>query len=112
MIAEAADAADREVEDDHYGTNLLVVPPGADRDAVDRVLASTARRRPEVDPETLIAHDWAEARRLVGEFVDGGITKFVVRPAVAPARWDDFLDAFVTELVPLQTSGALRAREH
>jgi hypothetical protein len=40
---------------------------------------------------------------LVGAFVEGGITKFVVRPAVAPARWEDFLDAFVAELVPLQT---------
>jgi probable F420-dependent oxidoreductase len=95
VIAEAADAADREVEDDHYGTNLLVMPPEASADDVDRAFAATARRRPEVDPETLIARDWAQAQRLVGEFVEGGITKFVVRPAVAPERLDDFLDAFV-----------------
>jgi probable F420-dependent oxidoreductase len=103
VIAEAAAAADREVEDDHYGTNLLVMPPEATAEDVDRAYATTARRRPEVDPGALIARDWAEARRLVGEFVDGGITKFVVRPAVAPARWDDFLDAFAAELTPLQT---------
>jgi probable F420-dependent oxidoreductase len=102
-IAEAADAADREVEDDHYGTNLLVMPPEASADDVERAFATTARRRPEVDPGELIARDWAHARRLVGEFVDGGITKFVVRPAVAPERLDDFLDAFRAELVPLQT---------
>ena len=102
VIAEAADAADRQVEDDHYGTNLLVMPPEARDDDVERALATTARRRPEVDPGELIARDWADARRLVGEFVDGGITKFVVRPAVAPARFDDFLDAFSAELVPLQ----------
>ncbi len=103
VIADAADAAGREVEEDHYGTNLLVMPPGAAEGDVDRAFATTARRRPEVDPTALIARDWAEARRLVGEFVDGGITKFVVRPAVAPRRWDDFLDSFVGELVPLQT---------
>ncbi len=95
VIAEAADAADREVEDDHYGTNLLVMPSGASADDVDRAFATTARRRPEIDPGELIARDWAQARRLVGEFVEGGITKFVVRPAVAPERLEDFLDEFV-----------------
>jgi probable F420-dependent oxidoreductase len=102
VIAEAADAANREVEDDHYGTNLLVMPPGASVDDVEQAYAMTARRRPEVDPGELIARDWDHARRLVGAFVEGGITKFVVRPAVAPARLDDFLDAFTAELVPLQ----------
>ena len=103
VIAEAADAAGREVEEDHYGTNLLLVPPGAAPEDVDRALAATAQRRPDTDPGTLIARDWTEARRLVGEFVDGGITKFVVRPATTPRNWDDFLDGFATELVPLET---------
>jgi probable F420-dependent oxidoreductase len=103
VIAEAADAAGREVEEDHYGTNLLVMPPEATDDDVEQAFATTSRRRPDVDPAALIARDWGEARRLVGAFVEGGITKFVVRPAVAPARWEDFLDAFVAELVPLQT---------
>ena len=40
--------------------------------------------------------------RLVGEFVEGGITKFVVRPAVPPESWDDFLDGFAAELTPLE----------
>lgn len=102
VIAQAADAAGREVEEDHYGTNLLVLPPEATEDDVEQAFATTARRRPEVDPAALIARDWAEARRLVGEFVEGGITKFVVRPATAP-RWEDFLDAFVAELGPLET---------
>jgi probable F420-dependent oxidoreductase len=98
VIAEAADAAGREVEEDHYGTNLLVMPPEASDDDREKAFASTARRRPEVDPATLIARDWGEAQRLVGEFVEGGITKFVVRPAVPPARLEDFLDAFTAEL--------------
>ena len=92
VIAEAADAAGREVEPDHYGTNLLVLPPDATDDDLDEALAATARRRPDADPETLIARGWADAGRLVDEFVEGGITKFVVRPAVAPARWAEFLD--------------------
>jgi probable F420-dependent oxidoreductase len=102
VIAEAADAAGREVEEDHYGTNLLLVPAGAAREDVDRALAATAKRRPDVDAGTLIARDFTEARRLVGEFVDGGITKFVVRPATTPRSWDEFLDEFTSELVPLE----------
>lgn len=102
-IADAADRAGREVEDDHYGTNLLVVPPGTLDADVARARAASMHRRPEVDPEHLIAADWPDARRLVGEFVDAGITKFVVRPAVAPASWDDFLDGLASELLPLET---------
>ncbi|MDL5160232.1 TIGR03854 family LLM class F420-dependent oxidoreductase [Actinomycetospora termitidis] len=103
-IAEAADAAGRQVEDDHYGTNLLVLPDGASADDLSRARSSSAHRRPDAeDPSRLVAADWTEARRLVGEFVEGGITKFVVRPAVAPRSWDEFLDGFAAELAPLQT---------
>lgn len=102
-IAEAADAAGREVEEDHYGTNLLVTPPGADPAATDAARASSARRRPEVDPDDLIADGWASARERVEAFVEAGITKFVVRPAVAPQSWSEFLDGFAAELTPLET---------
>ncbi|MEJ2870887.1 TIGR03854 family LLM class F420-dependent oxidoreductase [Actinomycetospora sp. OC33-EN08] len=104
VIAEAADAAGREVEDDHYGTNLLVLPDGASDADVERARASSAHRRPDAeDPSRLVATDWAEARRLVGEFVEGGITKFVVRPASTPRSTEEFLDGFAAELAPLQT---------
>lgn len=102
VIIEAADAAGREVEEDHYGTNLLVLPPGATDEELDQALASATQRRPGTDPRSLIARGFAEAGRLVEEFVDGGITKFVVRPATTPRRWDEFLDGVAAELAPLQ----------
>lgn len=101
-IAAAASEAHREVEDDHYGTNLLVLPPGVPDEEADRALAATARRRPELDPHDLVADGWDEARRRVERFVDEGITKFVVRPAVAPDTWAGFLDGFAEHLVPLE----------
>ena len=104
-IAEAADEAGRAVEDDHYGTNLLVVPSGADAADVDRARATAAGRRGGIDPDDLIARDWADARRRVAAFVDEGITKFVIRPATAPASWDGFLDDVGAELAPLATCG-------
>jgi probable F420-dependent oxidoreductase len=104
VIADAADAAGRAVEDDHYGTNLLVLPEGATDEELARARAATARRRLDTEhPEKLVAPDWAAAKDLVGEFVDAGITKFVVRPAVSPHSWGGFLDGFAAELAPLQT---------
>ena len=105
-IAAAADRADREVEADHYGTNLLVLPPGTPDDERDRALASSAHRRPDIDPTALVADGWPQARSRVGEFVAAGITKFVVRPATTvtePDSWDDFLDGLAAELGPLET---------
>jgi probable F420-dependent oxidoreductase len=102
-IAAAADEAGREVEDDHYGTNLLVLPPGTSTEDADRARASFAHRRPEIDPDELLVDGWDAARAQVQRFVDEGITKFVVRPAVAPASWPGFLDEFAEYLVPLES---------
>ncbi|MEJ2865684.1 TIGR03854 family LLM class F420-dependent oxidoreductase [Actinomycetospora flava] len=102
-IAAAAAEAGREVEEDHYGTNLLVLPPGTSAEDADRARAASAHRRPELDPHDLVADGWDDARRRVQRYVDEGITKFVVRPAVAPASWPGFLDEFAEHLVPLET---------
>ena len=105
-IAAAAEDAGRAVEEDHYGTNVLVVPPGAPSGAVDRAYAMAAARRPDADPrelESLVAPDWAAARAQIGRFVAEGLTKFVVRPAAAPASWPGFLDEFAEHLMPLET---------
>lgn len=106
-IVRAADAADRAVEADHYGTNLLVVPPDAAPGTADRARALAARRRPDAErPADLVAVGWDEAAEQVRAFVDVGITKFVVRPAVAPPSWPSwtsFLDGFAA-LQALETA--------
>jgi probable F420-dependent oxidoreductase len=97
----AADAA-REIEADHYGTNLVVLPPGtadADRAAA---LARAAQRRPDVDPTLLVADGWAAARTQVRAFVEVGLTKFVVRPGAPVRSWRGFVDEFTAELGPEQ----------
>lgn len=60
------------------------------------------RRRPDLDPTVLVPHGWGEARDLVRRYVDVGLTKFVVRPAVPVAGWAGFLDEFTAELRPLE----------
>ena len=101
VIEDAAREAGREVEDDHYGTNVSVVLPGADPVTA---LRRAAAQRPDVDPESLVAYGWDGAAELVRRYVEGGLTKFVVRPAGPVADWSAFLDEFTAEMGPLEDS--------
>ncbi|WP_405416751.1 TIGR03854 family LLM class F420-dependent oxidoreductase [Pseudonocardia alni] len=104
VIEAAARDAGRAIDDDHYGTNVTVVLPGdGSGTAADHALHRAAQQRPDADPEQLVARGWDGAAEQIRRHVEGGLTKFVVRPA-APARdWARFLDEFVAELGPLES---------
>ncbi|WP_214367643.1 TIGR03854 family LLM class F420-dependent oxidoreductase [Pseudonocardia sp. H11422] len=102
QIERAAADAGREVEADHYGTNAAMLPPEATDAQADAALARARERRPDVDPGLLVLRGWAAAREQITRFVDVGLTKFVVRPAVPVASWRGFLDQFCTELKGLE----------
>ena len=97
VIQDAAAQAGREVEADHFGLSLPVVLNGIP----DPLLASIRRRRPDTDPAVLVAAGWDGARRMIEQYVEAGLSKFVVRPA-APGPFGSFADGFVRELMPLQ----------
>jgi probable F420-dependent oxidoreductase len=97
LIQDAAAEAGREVEEDHFGLSVPVTFDGIP----DPLLASIRRRRPEADPATLVAGGWDDARRMLGQYVEAGLSKFVVRPA-SPGPFGPFLDGFVRELLPVQ----------
>jgi probable F420-dependent oxidoreductase len=99
-IKEAAAEAGREVEEDHYGISLAVA---ADGDIPEALIAAARQRRPDADPAGLVATSWPDARRMIAEYVDAGLTKFVIRPADPRASFADFLDRFLAEMIPLQT---------
>lgn len=96
-IERAADEAGREIEPDHFGINVAVCEGGLPEAAA----ASVRRRRPDVDPNELIADSWARLHERLDAYIEAGLTKFVIRPAI-PERIDDFIDRFVSELVPRQ----------
>ncbi len=102
VIQDAAARAGREVDPDHFGLSLPVTLNGIP----DALLASIRRRRPHTDPATLVAAGWDGARRMIGQYVEAGLSKFVVRPASWPASehawFGSFADGFVRELMPLQ----------
>jgi probable F420-dependent oxidoreductase len=97
-ISEAADDAGRHVDDDHYGLSLPVALDGIP----ESLRASIGRRRPHTDPETLVAPGWDGARRMIEQYVEAGLSKFVVRPATRPEPFGSFIDGFARELMPLQ----------
>jgi len=99
-IKEAAAEAGREVEEDHYGISLAVAPDG---NIPDALIAAARQRRPDADPASLVAASWPDARRMIGEYVDAGLTKFVIRPADPRDSFRAFLDRFIAEMIPLQT---------
>jgi probable F420-dependent oxidoreductase len=98
MINEAAADAGREVEDDHFGLSLPVALDGIP----DQLRASIRRRKPDTDPETVVAPGWDGARRMIEQYVEAGLSKFVIRPASQPESFGWFVDSFVRELMPLQ----------
>jgi alkanesulfonate monooxygenase SsuD/methylene tetrahydromethanopterin reductase-like flavin-dependent oxidoreductase (luciferase family) len=98
VIQQAADDAGRIVDPDHFGLSLPVAPDGVP----EALLASIRRRRPEADPGTLIAAGWEGARSMIEQYVEAGLSKFVVRPAAPPPSFASFADGFVRELMPPQ----------
>jgi probable F420-dependent oxidoreductase len=97
-INEAAADAGRHVDDDHFGLSLPITQ--AQDGLPEPLRASIERRRPDTDPELLVAKGWDGARRMIERYVAAGLSKFVVRPA--ESFTDDFVDGFVRELMPLQ----------
>ncbi|HEX3711231.1 MAG TPA: TIGR03854 family LLM class F420-dependent oxidoreductase [Trebonia sp.] len=98
VINEAADAAGREVEADHFGLSI----PVAFGPVPAALAASIARRRPGTAPADLVADGWAGARRMIAAYVEAGLSKFVVRAAGREPPLAEFVAGFSAELMPLQ----------
>jgi hypothetical protein len=86
------------VDDDHFGLSVPLALDGIP----DPLVASIRRRRPDADPADLVPQGWDGARRLLGQYVEAGLSKFVVRPAGPEDVFGPFLDGFLRELLPLQ----------
>ena len=99
VITAAAAEAGRQVDEDHYGVTI----PVAFGDVPDQLLAFARERRPDRDPRPLVPVGWDAAVQLVEQFVDVGVTKFVLRPATPPASWPDWVGEFADHALPLQT---------
>lgn len=92
----------REIEDDHYG----VLIPYTLGPVPEPTLAQLAKRRPDVDPASIVATSWDELAALVRRFVEVGTSKFVVLPIDEPGtaeEWSTHLVEAAEVLRPLET---------
>ena len=76
-IAEAADEAGREIEDDHYGTTLFSAPSPS---ALTPEALALLRMRPDLALGDHVAIGAPALRELIERFVEAGASKFVVIP--------------------------------
>jgi probable F420-dependent oxidoreductase len=103
IIEAEAERAGRRIDPEHFGASLSYGEAGNGKDGIPEVLlASIARRRPGVDPATLIPKGLDGARRRLEEFIAAGFSKFVVRPGGPPSSWPTALEAMAEALLPLQ----------
>lgn len=102
-IRAAAAAADRSIDDDHFGTTVFSVPSV---DALPAGAGALLDRRDGLRREDHVAVGVDATRRLVERFVAGGATKFVLQPVAAdPAAWLRTLHPEV--IAPLEAAGAV-----
>lgn len=99
VIDEEADVHDRAIDPEHIGALVAYV-----HGPIPDLLASVVKhRRPELEPNDVIASGLADLRSRLERFVEAGASKFVVVPVTEPTDWADELGRIAAELLPLQT---------
>jgi probable F420-dependent oxidoreductase len=98
VVEAEAERAGRRVDPEHFGVSVAY----AEGDIPSGLTASIARRRPDVDPGTLVPAGLEAAVALLEDYVAAGFSKFVVRPARAPADWPETLAEMAKAFLPLQ----------
>jgi len=97
VLAEAA-AAERTIDDEHFGMNLSWVTGPMS----DDVRASVEARRPGFDPSHVIGCGASGLSERIHAFLDAGFSKFVIRPAEPPEDWSEAVES-VSEVLALQS---------
>ena len=98
-VEEAATAAGRRIDPEHWGALVLHAPGGVP----ERFVAALAERRPGLDVTTVVPDTVEKLRDTLEGFVAHGFTKLVVVPAGEPADWSTEVGALGDALLDLQT---------
>ncbi len=97
-IQTSASRAGREVDSEHFGLSI----PYARSTPEPEVLQAIAARRDDIDPLALVPVGKAGLRTFIGECVDGGLSKFVLRPAGRVDSWSDEAGWLADAILDLQ----------
>lgn len=98
-IQESAARAEREVDPEHFGLSIPYARTAPD----PAVLSGIVARRPDIDPLALLPIGAHALRQLILRYVDAGLSKFVVRPAMAVTSWQEEVDWLTDAILDQQT---------
>jgi probable F420-dependent oxidoreductase len=98
-IEAAATEVGRQVDPEHFGISLAYA-----RDEISPAQAArVTKRRPGLDPATLIPVGMPGMRQMLERYVDVGFSKFVLRPGETPQSWPAELEELAEGVLALQT---------
>jgi probable F420-dependent oxidoreductase len=98
-IQVVASNAAREFDPEHFGLSI----PYTRGHPEPELLASLTARRPDTDPLTIVAVGRDGLRRAIHDYVEAGLSKFVVRPGGAVDSWDEESEWLADAILDLQT---------
>lgn len=99
-IQEEAAAAGRQIDPEHFGLSIPYARSGEDlRASSARRAGTSAKAAPQPAPPV----GAGALRHLIGELIDAGMSKFVVRRAAPVESWPDELDWLADAILDLQS---------
>lgn len=98
-IVQAATRAGREIDPEHFGLSI----PYAHGEPPAEALRSIAGRRGDIDPRGLLPAGADGLRAFIAGCIDGGLSKFVVRPSGPVGSWAEEAAWLADAILDLQT---------
>jgi probable F420-dependent oxidoreductase len=98
-ITQVAAEHDRSIDPEHFGALI----PYVEGPIPDIVAAGIQKRRPDVEPDQVVASGLGGLAKMIEQHIEVGGSKFVVIPLVEPPDWDEHLGEVASALLPLQT---------
>jgi probable F420-dependent oxidoreductase len=98
-IQDSADRARRTVDPEHFGLSIAYARRGPEPE----LLQALAARRADIDPLMLVPIGKAGLRSFINDCVEGGLSKFVLRPGSSVDSWLDEAGWLADAILDLQT---------
>ncbi len=98
-IQACADRAKREIDPEHFGLSIAY----SHADPEPEFLRALTARRPDIDPLTVVPVGKQGLRAFIHEYIEAGLSKFVVRPSAPVESWTAEAQWLADAILDLQT---------
>jgi probable F420-dependent oxidoreductase len=98
-IQAAAQSAGREIDPEHFGLSIAYTRASPDPE----LLRTLAAQRPDIDPLTILPVGATPLRCAINDYVEAGLSKFVIRPTAAVDSWIEESEWLADTILDLQT---------